>query len=463
MLKEIFDRVLAIIGLILAAPLIVLLGLLIKVESPGPIFFKHLRVGKKGRLFWMYKFRKMPREVMAGPKISPKHDLRLTRVGKVMDRLKLDELPQLINILKGDMSFVGPRPEIPEIVRLYTSEQMQVLRVKPGLVGPNQIVWRNEKNLLPENVSDIEAYYIECILPEKLARDLRYVEEANFLLDLKYFTLAFGATLFEPFKPVHFIRRKREISHLAVDLGICLIAFVAALLIKYDLRISTSLLNQALYVLPILLFWRLTAFVFLDVYQQVWEYASKTDLLVIMKAVLFATAITTAIIYPFGHVKFPISILILDAILCIGFLGGFRLLRSYLKSKLSDKKIRPRKKIMIYGANEEGELLVRRILANLGPLGYPIGFLDGDPQRRGDKIHGLQVMGNSYDLPLLKELHGIEEIYITESESANGDLPRLLRVCEELHVKYQFVATTFSTEKQLLMPNFAEANVQFYL
>jgi len=447
MIKEIFDRTLAAIGLLVAAPLVALLALLVKIESAGPVFFKHLRVGKNGRLFRMYKFRKMPHGMNAGPKISPKHDPRLTRVGKVMDRLKLDEIPQLFNILKGDMSFVGPRPEIPEIVNLYDAEQRKVLAAKPGLVGPNQIVWRNEKNLLPDNVSDVECYYVKHVLPEKLARDLHYVEEANFFLDVKYLALALGATIFEPLKPIHFIRRKREIFHLSIDLVLCLLAFAAALLIKYDLQISASLLRQAHHVLPILLFWQMTAFVFLDVYQQVWKYVSRTDLLVIIKAVLFATAFTAAIIYPVWRPKFPVSVLILYAVLCIGFLGGMRLVQGYLKSGLASAKVQPGKKIMIYGANAEGELLLRRIFANLGPSGCPIGFLDDGPLKRGDKIHGLPVMGNSYDLPLLKELYGIEEIYIAAYENSNGDLQHLLSLCDKLQVKYQFVATTFSTDE----------------
>lgn len=452
MIKEIFDRTLAAIGLLVAAPIIVLLGLLIKLESAGPVFFKHLRAGRNGRLFRMYKFRKMPHRLHAGPKISPKHDPRLTRVGKVMDRLKLDEIPQLFNILKGDMSFVGPRPEIPEIVNLYDAGQKKVLAVKPGLVGPNQIVWRNEKNLLPENVDDVESYYVKHILPEKLARDLRYVEAANFFLDLKYLVLAFGATIFEPLKPIHFIRRKREIFHLAFDLGLCLLAFAAALVIKYELQVSGSLLRQARYVLPVLLFWQMTAFIFLDVYQQVWKYVSRTDALVIMKAVSFAAALTGAIIYPVWRLQFPISVLILYTILSIVFLGGIRLVQSYLKPEHARAKDRPKKKIMIYGANAEGELLLRRIFANLGPNCRPIGFLDDDPQKRGDKIHGLPVMGNSSDLPLLKELYGIEEVYIAAEDSMNGDLQRLLDICVTLQLNCQFVATTFSTEKGRL-PN----------
>jgi lipopolysaccharide/colanic/teichoic acid biosynthesis glycosyltransferase len=461
MLKGLFDRTLAALGLIITAPLIALLALLIKLESRGPVFFKHLRVGKHGRTFRMYKFRKMGNEVTAGPKISPKHDPRLTRVGKVMERLKLDEIPQLINILKGDMSFVGPRPEIPEIVRLYTPEQMQVLSVKPGLVGPNQIVWRNEKDLLPDNVSDIESYYLEQILPQKLARDLQYVKEKSFGLDMKYFVLAFGATIFEPLKPIHFIRRKQEILHLAVDLGICDLAFFVALLIKYDLQIGAALWQQALHVLPILLCWRFITFVFLEVYRQVWQYVSKTDLVVIIKAVLFATTVTAATIYPLGHVKLPVSVLILDAILCIGLLGSMRLLRNYYKLKKAGDKAKLDKNIMIYGANEEGELLVRRILANLGPSGNLAGFLDADPARRGDKIHGLPVMGNSYDLPLIKELYKVEEIYITACPNVNGDLQHLLGVCEQLKIKYHFVATTYSNESVPRATDWAETTSAF--
>ena len=448
MTKEIFDRTVAAMGLLIAVPLMVLLGLLIKLESAGPVFFKHRRVGKNGRLFWMYKFRKMPHAVNAGPSISPKHDPRLTRVGRVLDRLKLDEIPQLLNILKGEMSFVGPRPEIPEIVGLYNAEQKKVLAVKPGLFGPNQIIWRNEKNLLPPDLSDVEAYYIANILPEKLARDGRYVEERNFRLDLKYFFLAVGVTLFEPLKPVHFIRRKHEIYRLAIDLGLCLLAFAAALLIKYDFSVSAPLWRQSLTVLPILLFWQTTVFVFWGIYQQIWRYTGKKDLLMIMKAILLVTIVTAAVIYPFGDRQFPLTVLILNAILCIVFLGGTRLLLSSFQSSRADAKKTPRKKIMIYGANAEGELLLRRILANLGPRGSPVGFLDGDPNQRGGKIHGLEVMGNAYDLPLLKELYGIEEIYITAPENPNGDLSHLLRLCETLRINYRFVTTTFSTESE---------------
>jgi lipopolysaccharide/colanic/teichoic acid biosynthesis glycosyltransferase len=310
MIKEIFDRTLAAIGLFVAAPLMAL-----RSSSRSNLRADLHIAGRQERLPSDDKFRKMPHDLNTGPAISPKNDPRLTKVGGVLERLKLDELPQLLNILKGEMSFVGPRPEIPEIVRLYNAEQKKVLAVKPGLFGPNQIVWRNEKNLLPNDLSDVEAYYIEHILLEKLARDLRYVEEQSFFLDLKYFLLAVGVTLFEPLKPVHFMRRKWEILHLAIDLGLCALALAAALLIKYDLNLSAVLWRQALAVLPILLFWQMIAFVFLGIYQQIWSYASKEDLLMIMKAILLATALAGVTVYAFGKVQFPASVFILDAIL----------------------------------------------------------------------------------------------------------------------------------------------------
>jgi lipopolysaccharide/colanic/teichoic acid biosynthesis glycosyltransferase len=442
--KKIFDLTLAALGLILAAPLLALIGILIKLESRGPVFFKHRRVGKDGRLFSMYKFRKMRRD-LAGPKISPKYDPRLTKVGRVLERLKLDELPQLVNILKGDMSFVGPRPEIPEIVARYSAEQSKVLKVKPGLVGPNQIIWRNEKNLIPENVSDVESYYVQHILPLKLERDMHYVEAASFGLDLKYFTLALGATLLEPLKPEHFIRRRWEILHLATDLSLCLLALVAAVLIKYEMRVSPQHWQNAVEILPILLFFRLIAFVFLGVYQQVWEYVSKADLWVIIKAVLLPTAFTMLAVFLFPGQEVSFTVLFLEAMLSIGFLSAARLWRNHLKGEFS---VAPpgqaADKILIYGANAEGELLLRRMQAGLGPQGLPLGFLDGDPLQRGHKIHGLPVLGNSYDLPMLQKLYGVHEIYIAGMENHNGDLSNLLRVCNDLGVGHHFVTTTYA-------------------
>ncbi len=446
MLKEIFDRTLAFLGLIFASPVMGLLSLLIKVESPGPAFFKHLRVGIDGSTFWMYKFRKMPHKIDSGPKISPKHDLRLTKVGKVIERLKLDEIPQLINIFKGEMSFVGPRPEIPEIVELYSERERKVLSVKPGLVGPNQIIWRNEKNLIPADVEDVEAYYIKEILPQKLERDIKYAETQSFIKDLKYFTHAFLVTVFEPMKLIHLIRRKREISKLLIDISLSMIAFFFALLVKNDFQPAAIDITEIGVLFIIISFWQVVCYIFFSIYLHLWKYFGTRDLIAIMKSITLAAALSTMTIMFFQIPWMSISIILLNAIFTASFLVCFRMISSRFKRSRFKHHSTAQENILIYGANMEGELFARRILANLGPRVEPVGFLDHHDHMRGKKIHGFSVLGTAIDLPLLKNVHDIEAVYIATEKQANGDLSQLLDICKNLNIKYHFVSTIYSTE-----------------
>jgi lipopolysaccharide/colanic/teichoic acid biosynthesis glycosyltransferase len=182
--KRVFDIVVATIGLVIAAPLFLGIALAIKRDSPGPVFFRQVRVGRKRRPFAMWKFRKMPDDLPEqGPMLTARNDQRLTRVGYWLERTKLDELPQLLNVLAGEMSVVGPRPEVPRFVDRGLSELWnQVLSVKPGIFGPNQIRLRNEADLYPPGC-DMEAFYLEHILPGKLDVDANYARHAHPLGD----------------------------------------------------------------------------------------------------------------------------------------------------------------------------------------------------------------------------------------------------------------------------------------
>lgn len=451
MAKTVFDCIFAGIGLLVSLPLMLLLAILIKLDSPGPIFFKHLRVGLHGREFWMYKFRKMRDDLRPGPKLSPKHDPRLTRIGRIMERFKLDELPQFWNILRGEMSVVGPRPEIPEIVRLYTPEQRRILTVKPGLVGPNQIACRNEKELIPENVSDIESYYVQHLLQNKLQRDLQYVRERTFWRDMKYLVAAIGATLLEPLSPAHWQRRGNELRQLAIDLGLATAGFLTALVLKLD---SLPGVEEAQTLLPaaaILLFWLGVAFVFLGIDRQVWQFFSKPDLLTLLKAILFAHAAGAMSIYVISGWQFPISLFLLDIITTTGYLCAFRLALACKNEKPPGKHRHGRTPALVYGADSEGELLLRRLEANPGMRAMPIGIIDHDSRKRGQRIHDLQVLGNAHDLPALHSIFGVKEIYIPERE-ANGDLEQLLRYCRELGISCRFVSTLFLDEPVRMVP-----------
>jgi lipopolysaccharide/colanic/teichoic acid biosynthesis glycosyltransferase len=185
MAKRLFDIVVAAAGLTLLAPLLLLVGILIKLDSPGPILYRGERVGKDGIVFRMFKLRTMVVGAdVSGPMVTRSRDARITRLGGTLRKWKIDELPQLINVLRGEMSMVGPRPECCAYVKYYTPDQRRVLSVRPGITGPAQIRFRHEENLL-QHCTSVEKDYIDKIMPQKLALDLTYIQDNSLLRDLR--------------------------------------------------------------------------------------------------------------------------------------------------------------------------------------------------------------------------------------------------------------------------------------
>jgi len=183
MAKRLFDIVCAACGLLVLSPVLLLASMLVGLSSPGGVLFRQERIGLHGVPFTIYKFRTM-RKDSDGLKITTGNDARITPVGRVLRKTKLDELPQLLNVLKGDMSFVGPRPEVREYTDLYTPEQRQVFLVRPGITGLASIRFRNENEILSDS-EDPNRTYIEQIMPQKLALDLEYIPHASVLYDIK--------------------------------------------------------------------------------------------------------------------------------------------------------------------------------------------------------------------------------------------------------------------------------------
>jgi len=183
--KRLLDVLMAGGLLLLSAPLFPLVALVIKLTSPGPIFFRGRRVGQAGQEFALLKFRTMSANHSGGA-ITAAGDVRITPVGHVLRRLKIDELPQLLNILRGEMAIVGPRPEALEIVRAhYTHEQLRVLSAPAGLTGPLQVrVFPDISSEIPAGV-DPQEYYLTTLLPARIEEDLEYVDQMSLWLDLK--------------------------------------------------------------------------------------------------------------------------------------------------------------------------------------------------------------------------------------------------------------------------------------
>ncbi len=198
-MKRVFDVTVAAIGLIILSPLLLVIAALVKYALPGPVLHRAQRVGLNSELFTLYKFRSMVVNAdRLGAGITAQDDPRITPVGRFLRRTKLDELPQLINVIKGDMSLVGPRPEDPRYVADYTPEQRQVLTVRPGMTSWASIDYRHEEDLLI--VDTLEDTYRGVIMPAKLALDLQYVERRTMRLDLKILWQTVGA-LFETHRP----------------------------------------------------------------------------------------------------------------------------------------------------------------------------------------------------------------------------------------------------------------------
>jgi lipopolysaccharide/colanic/teichoic acid biosynthesis glycosyltransferase len=184
MTKRLFDLLFALIGIIILMPIFLAIALWIKLDSPGSVLFRQTRIGRFGHEFKIYKFRTMVANAEAfGKQITADGDRRITKSGKFLRKYKLDELPQLFNVLKGEMSIVGPRPEVPTYVALYTLEQRQVLEVPPGITDLASIHFRNESELLA-NTPNPEQTYIQAIMPRKLELNSQYIAQASLGLDL---------------------------------------------------------------------------------------------------------------------------------------------------------------------------------------------------------------------------------------------------------------------------------------
>lgn len=183
-IKRLFDIVASGIGIIVLSPLLLIIALRIKTGSDGPVFFKQIRVGKDGKEFEILKFRTMVVNAeKLGRQITVGADNRITKVGGFLRKYKLDELPQLFNVFKGDMSLVGPRPEVPRYVAMYTEEQRKVLSVKPGITDLASIRYRDENELLGK-AENPDEFYINTIMPDKLALNMEYIKKSNVFYDI---------------------------------------------------------------------------------------------------------------------------------------------------------------------------------------------------------------------------------------------------------------------------------------
>lgn len=438
MLKRAVDILISLFGLLLLLPLLLLIATLIKLDSPGPVFFRQLRVGMGGKPFRIFKFRTMvDGAYQMGSRLTVKRDPRVTRVGQILRWFKIDELPQLLNVLVGDMSLIGPRPEDPHFVRFYTADQRRVLNVRPGMVGPSQILGRDELESYPEGLRDTEAYYIAHILPDKLERDLEYVATSSFRGDMMLLARGLWATMRGAIKTKFLWRRRHRVALFTIDSILVITSGCVAFLVRYDFvwpadrRFSLPLL--------IILGVRAGALMYYGAYQGVFAYFGLWDLMALFKAITVSAVIAGGLTFFIGLQSFPRSVFVIDWALILFMLAGVRYsLRAWVRHRWREKRQR-RQKALVVGAGVGGEQIARTLLEDpLCPY-RPVGFIDEMPERWGSLIHGVRVLGGATELPLAVSANKIDAVFVCMSDLSDSGAREVVEVCETAGVEYRIV------------------------
>jgi len=439
MAKRVLDFTLALVGLIVLAPLFAVIAVLIRLDSKGPVFFRQTRVGRGGKSFRIFKFRTMvDGAYQMGSRLTVRRDPRVTRVGQVLRWFKIDELPQLINVLRGEMSLIGPRPEDPYFVRYYSPRHREVLSVRPGMVGPSQIEGRDELECYPEGILDAERYYVEHILPAKLERDLEYVRRATFFGDLRLLLHGIWATVVGAIKTKYLWRRRWKIALMVADLFLCMGSFVVAYLVRFEGQLPANLtfFFQPLALIAII---RPLALMYFGTYQVIAAYFGLWDLVALFRAVTVGSVLVAGMTFFTGLQRFPRSVLLIDWALLLLLLAGLRYWSRLRVHGHTRRPTVPKEHVLIVGAGLGGEQISRALIEDPSSPYRPIGFIDSSSDRWGSLIHGVRVLGGATELPLAVNANGVKTVFVCLSDLEQHEIAEIRALCSRLGVKCHFL------------------------
>src|SRR5680860_666284 len=430
MTKRVVDTLGAFFGLVVCMPLFVVLAFLIKVNSRGPVLFRQVRVGRGFRPFCLYKFRTMEQDASAkGGELTIGEDPRVTSLGRYLRQLKLDELPQLFNVLIGDMSLVGPRPEVAYYVEKCKEDYHDVLTVRPGLTDLASLKYIDEQGVLGK-VDKPEDEYTNTILPEKIRLAKLYIEHASLAFDLAVIAQTLLQLLglrsvilkvtdrdnhdevafLESSVVFQLIIKYRRPIIITLDLALIVLAYYLAFWLRFDGHIPADSRELFLKTLPGLLVIRGVAFMIFRRNEGLWRYISIWDLKKITGGVLAGTIVFYGLVkWGFGITGYPRSIFIIDSILLVGFLCGIRLAVRLFRER---KILRKTKRVLIIGAGDAGENIVREMQTHSTSSYTPIGFVDDDVSKVSKRIHGVKVLGTRQDLSSILHTHKPEEVLV---------------------------------------------------
>jgi len=466
---ELIARLTAVILTLLLSPLLIGIALGNLLIQGRPIIFRQKRIGKDFKPFIIYKFRTMRINQNNEKSFQTNDNNRITKWGSFLRKTKLDELPQFFNVIKGDMRFIGPRPEVPEFV---DKESFFFLnQIKPGLSGYSSILFRNESEIWSMIDSD-DPY--NNILKIKVGLDKYYVNKKSFIEDLKLVGITI-LSLFIPKRMGHYLiikllkiqdngefkiretieKVKMKVSKeknieeptirnlrilLFSDIISIMCGFIFSAIIRSDFAIPAILYSNNIYqILAFSIGSKLIVFSSFGMFRGMWRYTSLVDMLNIFKANALGTLIVVAVIGYFrGFQDVPRSIFLIDFILTFAFTALSRLSIRLVYSHLINPKpyrIELNKRVMFIGAGTTGEFICREIINDSKHRMEPIGFLDDNKSYHGKSIHGCQVLGKITDLPDYSNRY--DEALICCPNAPRKDVYRIIEICKEAGKPYK--------------------------
>lgn len=435
--KRCFDVLASASGLALVWPLFAVVALLVKIDDGGPVFFHQVRVGHRGRAFRMRKFRTMRRGGIPGLLLTVGGDPRITRVGHWLRKCKLDELPQLLHVLSGKMTLVGPRPEVQEYVARYTAEQRRVLEQVPGITDPASLRYWNEGELLARS-ADPERMYVEQVMPDKIRIQLRYGEESTVWTDILVIlnTLRRLWPSARPLLLERLLRHRRPLI-LAVHILLIVVGYAAAFELRYDFGPSAGELRLFWLSLPALLAFRLMTYARFGLNHGYWQRFSLHDLINLSLAVSLSSAAFAVVIASTGRLgTIPASILLIDWAAAILLAGGVRFAARCLKEAEAPFVQVGGRRTLVVGARDKAEWLLRQARRDGRRAIRVEGFVAG-PADRGRSIHGVPVLGTTDELEELARRHRIEFIVIALDDATGEQMRPIVERCITTGIEFK--------------------------